>query len=129
VLIVMEISEVLRPEFLDLLKPGGTIIFNNFTALPVNTKKEDYPDVNKIFDALKEYKIIRIDANKITYELGDTSGKTANVVVLGLLSTIEPFNRIPEEVWLASLMAISPNEVIKATNKLSFEAGRKFGKK
>jgi indolepyruvate ferredoxin oxidoreductase alpha subunit len=127
VLIVMEISEVLRPEFLDLLKPGGTIIFNNFKALPVNTKKEDYPDVNKIYDALKEYKIIKVDANKITYELGDTSGKTANVVVLGLLSTIEPFNKIPEEIWLASLMAISPNELIKAANKLSFEAGKKLG--
>ena len=129
VLIVMEISEVLRPEFLDLLKPNGTIVFNNFRALPVNTKKEDYPDVNKIYDALKEYKIIKIDANKIAYELGDTAGKTANVVVLGLLSTIEPFNKIPVEIWLNALMSISPNDFIKAANKLSFEAGRKVGSK
>lgn len=127
VLIVMEISEVLRPGFLDLLKPNGTIIFNNFTVLPVAVKKEDYPDVNKIYDALKDYKIIKIDANKIAYDLGDINGKTANVVVLGLLSTIAPFNNIPEEIWLSALMVISLNDFIKAANKLSFEAGRKAG--
>lgn len=125
VLIVMEVSEVLRPKFLDLLKQNGTIVFNNFSALPVASKKEDYPDINKIYEALKDYNLIKIDANKIAYELGDISGKTANVVVLGLLSTIKPFNNIPEEIWLSALMAVSPNDFIKATNKLSFEAGRK----
>jgi indolepyruvate ferredoxin oxidoreductase alpha subunit len=125
VLIVMEIGEVLRPGFLELLKPNGTILFNNFSVLPVAMKREDYPDIDKIFDALKKYKVIKIDANKIAYGLGDINGKTANVVVLGLLSSIAPFNSIPENVWLSALMAISPNDYIKATNKLSFEAGRK----
>jgi indolepyruvate ferredoxin oxidoreductase alpha subunit len=125
VLIVMEIGEVLRPGFLELLKPNGTILFNNFSVLPVAMKREDYPDVDKIFDALKEYQVIKIDANKIAYGLGDSNGKTANVVVLGLLSSIAPFNSIPENVWLSALMAISPNDFIKATNKRSFEAGRK----
>jgi indolepyruvate ferredoxin oxidoreductase alpha subunit len=125
VLIVMEIGEVLRPGFLELLKPNGTILFNNFSVLPVAMKREDYPDVDKIFDALKGYQVIKIDANKIAYGLGDINGKTANVVVLGLLSSIAPFNSIAENVWLAALMAISPNDYIKATNKLSFEAGRK----
>lgn len=125
VLIVMEISEVLRPGFLELLKPNGTILFNNYLVLPAAMKREDYPDVDKIFDALKEYHVIKIDANKIAYGLGDINGKTANVVVLGLLSSIAPFNSIPENVWLSALMAISPNDYIKATNKLSFEAGRK----
>jgi indolepyruvate ferredoxin oxidoreductase alpha subunit len=128
VLIVMEISEVLRQGFLELLKPNGTIIFNNFTVLPVAAKKEDYPDTKKLFDALKYYKIIKIDANTIAYDLGDISGKTANVVVLGLLSTINPFDGIPEEIWLSALMSISPGDSIKAANKLSFEAGRKVGK-
>lgn len=129
VLIVMEISEVLRPEFLDLLKPNGTIVFNNFMVLPVTSRKEDYPDVNKIYDALKDYNLMKIDANKIAYDLGDVTGKTANVVVLGLLSTIAPFNNIPEEIWLSALMAISPSDFIKAANKLSFEAGRRTGNK
>jgi indolepyruvate ferredoxin oxidoreductase alpha subunit len=121
----MEISEVLRPGFLELLKPGGTILFNTFLVLPVSMKREDYPDVDGIFEALKDFHVITIDANKIASELGDSHGKTANVVVLGLLSAIAPFNSIPEDIWLSALMAISPNDYIKATNKMSFEAGRK----
>ena len=128
VLIVMEISEILRPDFINLLKPNGTIIFNNLSIIPSSTKKGDYPDINKIYDAFRNFKIIKIDANKIAYDLGDKSSKTANVVVLGLLSTIEPFNNIPEKIWLSALMAISPNKFIKAANKLSFEAGIKNGK-
>jgi len=124
VLIVMEISEILRAGFLELLKPNGTIIFNNFKALPVALKKEDYPDVEKLMAELKDYKVISIDANKIAYNLGDLTAKTANVVVLGLLSKIEPFNAIPSEVWLSAIMAISPNDAVKAANKMSFEAGR-----
>lgn len=129
VLIVMEVSEVLRPEFLGLLKPGGTIVFNNFTALPVTAKKEDYPDVGSIYEALKDYNIIKVDANKIVYDMGDITGKTANVVVLGLLSTIAPFNSIPVEIWLSALMEISPSDFIRSANKKSFEAGRKYGNK
>lgn len=126
VLIVMEISEALRRGFLELLKPGGTIIFNNFSSLPSAAKREDYPDVNKICGALTGYKIIKIDAGKAAQSLGDVQGKTANVVVLGLLSTITPFNGIPEEIWLSALMAASPGDFTKAANKISFKAGRKI---
>lgn len=126
ILVVMEISEVLRPGFLDLLKPGGTIIFNEFTALPVTAKKENYPDLTAIDDALAGYNVIKIDANKVAYDLGDRAGRTANVVVLGLLSTIEPFNHIPEEVWQAALMSVSPTDFIKSANLTAFQAGRNY---
>ena len=43
-LVVMEISEILRPGFLNLLKKGGTIIINTFKVLPINTKNEEYPN-------------------------------------------------------------------------------------
>lgn len=125
-LVAMEISELLQPGFLDLLKPGGTIIFNNFTALPVTAKKEDYPNLDEVFDALKEYNVIKIDANKVAFDLGDKVGKTANVVVLGLLSTLEPFNAIPYETWLIALMSVSPNDFIKSANKLAYDAGRNY---
>ncbi len=126
VLIVMEISEILRAGFLELLKPNGTIIFNNFKALPSALKKDDYPDTDKLMESLKSYKIISIDANKIAQSLGDISAKTANVVVLGLLSKIEPFSSIPVEAWLSAIMSISPNDAIKMANKMSFEAGRNY---
>lgn len=124
VLVVMEVSEVLRPGFLELLKPGGTIIFNNFTALPVNAKSEDYPDIREIEKILSGYKIIKIDADKIACDLGDKFSRTANVVVIGLLSTITPFSNIPAEIWMSALMTLSPDDAAKSANQMAFKAGR-----
>lgn len=123
-LVAMEMSEILRPGFLELLKPGGTVIVNDFRALPVTAKKEDYPAWEEIEKVLSGYKILKIDANKSAYELGDKFGRTANVIVIGLLSTIEPFSRIPEQIWLSALMSVSPNDLSKSANKLAFEKGR-----
>jgi indolepyruvate ferredoxin oxidoreductase alpha subunit len=125
VLVVMEISEVLRPGFLELLKTNGTIILNNFRALPVNTKQEDYPDIKKIEEALAEYNVVKIDANKVAFELGDKLGRSANVVVLGLLSTIKPFSLIPEGIWLDTLMSVTTNTLIRSANIQAFKEGRK----
>jgi indolepyruvate ferredoxin oxidoreductase alpha subunit len=127
VLVVMEMSEVLRPGFLDLLKPGGTIIFNTFKALPPNTKKEDYPQLADVEKSLEGYKVITIDANRVAYDLKDKTGRTANVVVLGLLSTVEPFNQIPRDVWLKSLMNHSPNDHVKTANHIAFMGGCDYG--
>ncbi len=128
VLVVMESSEVLRPGFLELLKPNGTILFNKFRALPPNTKMEDYPKFEEIEKALEGYKVIEIDANEIALSLGDKSGRSANVVVLGILSTMNPFNRIPEDLWLSALMDLSPNDMIKAANQMAFKGGREYAK-
>ncbi|OPX41800.1 MAG: hypothetical protein B1H13_00040 [Desulfobacteraceae bacterium 4484_190.3] len=129
VLVVMETSEVLRPGFLELLKPGGKIIVNNFKVLPPTAEPEDYPDTNSIMNFLKNYDVIEIDANKKAYQLGDTEGKTANVIVLGLLSTTSPFDKIPYEIWFDALMSVSPNNYIKSANKMAFDAARKMAKK
>ncbi|NOQ27431.1 MAG: pyruvate ferredoxin oxidoreductase [Bacteroidales bacterium] len=126
VLVVMEISEVLRPGFLSLLKPGGTIILNKFKVIPVTAKPEDYPKFEDIESAIKNYNVIQIDANETVLNLGDVSGKTANVAVLGLLSTIKPFHIIPEEIWLSAIMSVSPNDFIKSANKAAFDAGKQL---
>jgi len=128
VLVVMEMSEVLRPGFLDLLKPNGTILFNTFRALPPNTKMEDYPKLEEIKKNLHGYNVIEIDAIKVAESFGDKSGRTANVVVLGALSTMEPFNKIPSEIWLNALMGLSPNDAIKASNQIAFKGGREYDK-
>ncbi|MFH1051953.1 MAG: 2-oxoacid:acceptor oxidoreductase family protein, partial [bacterium] len=124
ILVAMEINEVLRPGFIDLIKPGGTIIFNDFTALPVNARKSDYPDFNKIKKALKGNKLLIADFYKAAYELGDKKGLSANVVALGLVSTVEPCDKIPEEIWLDAISAISPNEITKSANIQAFKRGR-----
>lgn len=126
ILVVMEISEVLRPGFLALLKKGGKLILNDFRALPPTAKKEDYPDVEEIVKSLSDYDVINIDANKVAESLGDIEGRTTNVVILGLLSTISPFDKIPKEVWMDALMYVSPNDYIKSANKLAFDAGRNY---
>ncbi len=126
VLVVMEVSEVLRPGFIELLKPNGTVIMNTFTALPVTAKKEDYPALEDLEKALSGYKVLKIDANKLAYELGDKFGRTANVVIIGLLSTIEPFDSIPEEIWQSALLSVSSNEFTQAVNILAFNKGRSY---
>jgi indolepyruvate ferredoxin oxidoreductase alpha subunit len=126
-LVAMEMNEVLRPGFLELLKPGGTIILNRFSALPAAVKKEDYPGLSEIEKALKGYHVVTIDANQIAHGLGDRGGRTANAVVMGLLSTIEPFNRIPVGIWESALMSISHGDMIKSANLTAFEGGRAAG--
>ncbi len=126
VLVVMEMSEVLRPGFLELLKPGGTIILNNFTAMPVTAEKDDYPPESEIIKALDDYKVIQIDANELADELGDEVGRTANVVVLGLLSAIEPFSQIPDEIWQNTILSLSPSDHWKAMNIAAYNKGRDF---
>ncbi len=124
ILVVMETSEVLREGFLELLKPGGTIVLNRFEAVPPTAKKEDYPKFDDIKKALSNYKVIEFDALETVSKLGDKLGKTANVAVLGLLSTIEPLNKIPLEIWMSALMKLSPKDSIRSANQIAFEAGR-----
>jgi len=127
-LIVMEVSEILRPGFLDLLKKDGSIIINNFTALPLNVKKEDYPKMEAIEKLIEQYHVVIVDANKIVYDLGDIFGRSANLVVLGVLSSLKPFNLIPEEIWISALMNVSPTDISKSFNAAAFKKGRESKK-
>ncbi len=122
--VVMETSEVLREGFLELLKPGGTVVLNKFEAVPLTAKKEDYPALDEIRKVLDPFKVVEFDAFQTVSDLGDKAGRTSNVAMLGLLSTIEPLNRIPKEIWLDAIMALSTNDKIKSANRISFEAGR-----
>ncbi|MFH1756264.1 MAG: 2-oxoacid:acceptor oxidoreductase family protein, partial [Candidatus Latescibacterota bacterium] len=128
ILVGMEISEVLRPGFLDYLKPGGTIVLNEFAAIPAGVKKKDYPSLAAIEKLLKPYHVIKINANAIASTLGDASGAAANTVVLGLLSTIAPFDRIPADIWRSALMSLSPTDSIKSANQVAFNEGRNAGR-
>ncbi|MGI6393583.1 MAG: 2-oxoacid:acceptor oxidoreductase family protein [bacterium] len=125
ILVVMETSEVLREGFLELLKPDGTIILNKFEALPPTAKKEEYPKIDEIRKVLSNYNVIEFDALEVVSKEGDKLGRTANVAMLGLLSTIKPFNKIPVEIWMDALMKLSPTDKIKSANQIAFEAGRK----
>lgn len=125
-LVAMEISEILRPGFLDLLKQDGTIIINTYTALPINAKMEDYPKLDDIEQALKDFSVIKVDAGRLVNDMGDLFGRSANVLVLGILSSIQPFALIPEQVWIDALSSVSANEAIQSQNIAAFEKGRTY---
>ena len=57
-------------------------------------------------------------------EIGDTSGRIANVVMMGALSKIAPFDRIPEAFWLQALQEVTPVAALWGANYQAFIQGR-----
>ena len=125
-LIVMEQSEVLRPGFLDLLRPGGTVLLADTRVFSQAMKPSDYPDAATLAAVLEGYKVIHVNVLDIALKLGDASGRCANVVMLGALSTLPPFNSLPENVWLGALKQVSPKPAIWTLNHAAFKAGTKL---
>ena len=123
-LIVMEESEVLRPGFLELLKPGGTILMAGARIVPPVITAGDYPSGEVIAGEIKDFKVVRIDALAAAMNLGDASGRSANVVLLGALSRMAPFDRFPKEIWQGAIKAVSPTAGIWSANYQAFMAGR-----
>ena len=126
-LVCMERSEVFRPGFLDMLRPGGTIILADTAIMPPFFKAENYPSVEAVHQALGEYKVIDVDVLNTALALGDATGRSANVVMIGVLSTIAPFDSFPQEYWLQALKNVSPKPAIWQANYAAFLAGRKLG--
>jgi indolepyruvate ferredoxin oxidoreductase alpha subunit len=97
------------------------------------TEEQDPGDA-LIKESLKEYRIIEVDAQQKALELGDRSGRTANVVMMGILSTLPPFNVFPEEYWLkalqkaceASSKGAGSKPAVWAANYAAFRAGRQY---
>jgi indolepyruvate ferredoxin oxidoreductase, alpha subunit len=82
-LIVMEKSEVLRPGFLEMLKPGGTSCWPVPASSRRACRRKGYPSDEQIYDSLSPYRVIEVDVLGEAFELGDLSGRTANVVMMG----------------------------------------------
>lgn len=122
-LIVMEKSEVLRPGFLSSLKPGGVVLMAETKVLPQGIPETDYPGEDVIRRNLEGYKVITLDVLNKAISLGDTSGRSANVVMVGALSAVEPFNSIPRELWLQAIKNVSPKPAIWDGNYAAFMAG------
>ena len=124
-LIVMEKSEVLRPDFLELLRPGGTLLLANTKIIPAGMTAQDYPTDAQIQAVLKPYQVIEVDVLGKAFELGDPTGRAANVVMLGVLSTLSPFDTFPEGLWLQALQKINPKSGVWAANYAAFKAGKR----
>ena len=126
-LIAMEKSEVLRPGFLELLKPGGTVLLANTRILPPGLPEEQYPADEQIHACLSGFQVIEVDILGKALELGDATGKTANVVMMGILSTLQGMDAFPADLWLKALKRANSKPVIWAANYVAFNAGREIG--
>jgi indolepyruvate ferredoxin oxidoreductase, alpha subunit len=125
-LIAMEISELLRPGFLEMLRKGGTVLAAKTTIVPQNLPAGAYPDVAQIKDSVGACEFIEVDVLGSAQAMGDITGRTGNVVMLGALSRVAPFDTIPETLWLKALKSVSPKAELWAANYHAFEAGRKL---
>ena len=125
-LIVMEKSEVLRPEFLEMLKPGGTVVLAQTKIVPPGLPAGQYPTDEQIHAALAGYHVIEVDVLGKALELGDRSGRTANVVMMGILSALPPFNQFPAELWLTALKKANSKPAVWAANYVAFNTGREL---
>jgi indolepyruvate ferredoxin oxidoreductase alpha subunit len=123
-LIAMEQGEVLRPGFLDMLNEGGAVLLANTRILPLGLGEDQYPGHAQIREVLSPYRTIEVDVLGKALELGDASGRIANVVMLGVLSRISPFDRFPAELWLEALRRVNSRPDVWAANNAAFNAGR-----
>jgi indolepyruvate ferredoxin oxidoreductase, alpha subunit len=123
-LIAMEMSEILRPGFLDMLKTGGTMLLARTTIVPHNLPAGAYPSAAAIKELAGGYEVLEVDVLAKALAIGDTTGRIANVVMLGALSQVAPFDAIPGMLWLKALQEVSPNAALWAANYSAFEEGR-----
>ena len=130
-LIVMEKGEVLRPGFLEMLKPDGAIILANTRIVPPGLPEDQYPRDELIHTYISQFlkegskrQVIEVDVLSKALELGDRSGRSANVVMMGILSTLSPFNLIPENLWLKALKNANSKPAVWAANYVAFQKGR-----
>jgi indolepyruvate ferredoxin oxidoreductase alpha subunit len=123
-LIVMEKSEILRPGFLDLLKPGGTVLMADTRVLPAGLDPDAYPGDAALGEVLAPYRLVRVDPLEQAVALGDPTGRIANVILLGILSTLEPFDRFPVHLWWRALRQVDARPAVWAANYAAFNTGR-----
>ena len=123
-LVALESSEVLRPGFLDLLKDGGVVVLNRLRLVPPGLDPGAYPSLDSIRASLAGRRVVEFDALREAMALGDTAGRSANVIALGVLSTIAPLSSIPIALWREAMARVSPRADIREANLLAFERGR-----
>jgi indolepyruvate ferredoxin oxidoreductase alpha subunit len=124
VLIALEKSEILRAGFLETLHPEGTVLLAETKIVPFSALTKEYPPDGQIEMMLHAYHVVKADPLTTAIELGDPTGRLANVVMLGLLSTMHPFDIFPLELWYTALKRVNSRPDVWAANYAAFNAGR-----
>ncbi|HEY3354701.1 MAG TPA: 2-oxoacid:acceptor oxidoreductase family protein [Polyangia bacterium] len=124
VLVALEAGEVLRPGFLDLLKPEGVVVLDRLRLLPAVLKEDEYPSLAAIRAALGAVRVVELDLLAEARALGDSAGRCANVIALGVLSTVAPLAAIPVATWREALLDVTSSERARRANLAAFDRGR-----
>ncbi len=116
VLIAFEMLEALR--YAHFLKKDGVLIVNEQRIDPITvvTGVAQYPE-NIIEDLEKEYKVLKVDAQKAALEMGNS--KVFNIIVLGVAARHMDF---PKEAWLDVIEKTVPPKTVEI-NKKAFLLG------
>lgn len=115
-LVAFEIIEALRR--VHYVKPDGRLLVNPKPIQPLPVLTGDLPTPRGLQAVLADEGAIFIDADEIACEAG--SPKSANVVLMGALSTGLPF---AEETWREVISGRVPPKTVEA-NLRAFELGR-----
>jgi indolepyruvate ferredoxin oxidoreductase beta subunit len=117
ILVSFERTEALR--WVHLAKPGATILVNDMERIPVTVSSGLQPPARDLAQRLAAYPgLILVDANPLAVQAGNL--RAANVVVMGALSTLVPFD---EEHWQAAIRERVPQDLLEV-NLRAFAAGR-----
>ena len=115
VIVSFEAVEALRAR--PYLKKGGSVFVNDETITPVTVSIGAAEMPEDIEGQLSQFDAIKIPAGQIARDSG--SPKSANVVLLGALSTALPFEA---ELWRQTIEDRVPPKTIEA-NLAAFDAG------
>jgi indolepyruvate ferredoxin oxidoreductase beta subunit len=115
-LVAFELIEAMRN--VHFVKPEGRLLVNPRTIRPLPVLVGDAPVPHGLQAVLEDEGAIFIDAEELACEAG--SPKSANVVLMGALSTGLPFD---EAVWKDVIAARVPPKTVEA-NLRAFELGR-----
>jgi indolepyruvate ferredoxin oxidoreductase alpha subunit len=94
--------------------------------VPQGLPEDEYPSDEEIKKVLKSYQVLEVDVLGKALELGDPTGRTANVVMMGILSTLSVFESFPPQLWLQALKITNPKPAVWAANYTAFNAGREI---
>lgn len=92
--------------------------------LPAGATEADYPTDAQIREVLRPFQVVEVDVLAKALELGDSTGRVANVVMMGVLSTLRPFDAFSEGIWLRALQKLNPKPAVWASNYAAFRKGR-----
>lgn len=115
-LIAFELIEAAR--LLPVLKPGGTLVVNSRTVLPLPVLTGALAAPSGLEAALAYEGAVFLDAEALACEAG--SPRSANVVLLGAASYGLPF---PVETWKAVIASRVPPKTVEG-NLRAFDLGR-----